>query len=108
MIEVQFEIIRPIKGAEDSKHASVFTTYQCCACGFGFKINTTYVVYANSYMAAVIKDKTLAQSEAELQKLFVNPIKISSTSTCMRTTEHYDVELEKIDTFLKSQRDDRR
>ncbi len=107
MIKVLLEASEIIKGDTTLKYISVFTTYECCTCGFPFKVNGQYIVYGYYETLALSNENRIAANEQELKHMVTTKDVVLSTSTCSRTTDSCDSELKAIKLFLSSQKKNR-
>ena len=62
MIKVSFKIKKVFKGSKSIKREIVYTTYECCICGFPFYKDRTYLVYGYNETASFSKNNEFVDS----------------------------------------------
>lgn len=104
MIKVSFKINKVFKGLKSLKYETIYTTYECCICGFPFYKDRTYLVYGYNETAYFSKKNELVESQQELSNMAGKPEPIIATSICTRTTMDWKIEKKEINSFLKRNR----
>ena len=101
MIKVSFKINKVFKGPKSLKYETIYTTYECCICGFPFYKDRTYLVYGYNETATFSKKNELVDSQEEVANMSAKPEPIIATSICTRTTMEWKSGIKEIKSFLK-------
>ena len=104
MIKVSFKINKVFKGPKSLKYETIYTTYECCICGFPFYMDRTYLVYGYNETAFFSKKNELVESQQELSNMAGKPELIIATSICTRTTMDWKTGIKEIKSFLTRKR----
>jgi hypothetical protein len=101
MIKVSFKINKVFKGPKSLKHETIYTTYECCICGFPFYKDRIYLVYGYNETATFSKKNELVESQEEVANMRAKPEPIIATSICTRITMDWKSGIKEIKSFLK-------
>ena len=107
MMTAKFKIIQPIKGLNGFDYISVYTALRCCMCGFEFRQDATYVVFAHSDTISIFTEREITWDQQKLAENTQKSIKVLTTSTCSGTIEFNSHQLDEIISYLKARKNSR-
>jgi len=107
MTRTKFKVIQFIKGGKKLDYVSVYTTWRCCMCGFTFRPDATYIVFANSEMISSSNEGEMTWDQQKLRERSQKPVKAFSTTICSGTDEFHPQQMDEIIRYLNSKKNSR-
>ena len=100
MTRTKLKVVQSIKGTSNLDSAFVYTTWQCCMCGFPFWPDQTYLVFANLDTIRVSKEREIKWDQKNLVENLQKPEKVLLTTICSGSDEFTPEQLEVILKYL--------
>jgi len=107
MTRTKLKVVQSIKGTSSLDSAFVYTTWQCCMCGFPFWPDQTYLVFANLDSIRVSKEREIKWDQKELMENLQKPEKVLLTNTCSGSDVFIPEHLEVILKYLHRRKNSR-
>jgi hypothetical protein len=107
MTRTRLKVIETLKGSFNLDSTFVYTTWQCCMCGFAFWPDETYLVFAYFDTIRISKGREIEWDQKKLIENLQKPTRVLLTDICSGTDEFQPSQLDAIQRYLHRQKNSR-